>query len=91
MINFISNLGSSDTCAIAEYFRSDYHFLREDFKSMEVEGMYCSPFLLELIAGVHLSNVTTCIEVPGWNMGAMAMGQDGEGVIVLAAAAVCSL
>lgn len=58
---------------------------------MEVEGMYRSPFLLELIAGAHLSNVTACIEVPGWNTGAMAMGQDGKGVIALAAAAVCSL
>ena len=53
--------------------------------------MYCSPFLLELIAGAHLSNITACIEVPSWNTGAMAMGQDGEGVIALAAAAVCSL
>ena len=53
--------------------------------------MYRSPFLLELIAGAHLSNVTACIEVPGWNTGAMAMGQDGKGVIALAAAAVCSL
>ena len=55
---------------------------------MEAEGIYCSLFLLELIVTTHLNSITACIEVPGWNTNAMVMGQDGEGVVALAAAAV---
>lgn len=90
VMNFISNLGSDDPYAIAKYLQSDYRFLRDDFESMEAEGMYRSPFLLELIAMTHLSNLAACVEVPGWNTSAMTMGQNGEGVVALAAAAVCS-
>ena len=65
VMNFISNLGSDDPYAIAKYLQSDYRFLRDDFESMEAEGMYRSPFLLELIAMTHLSNLAACVEVPG--------------------------
>ena len=90
-MNFISNLDSDDPYAIAKYLQSDYHFLQDDFESIEAEGMYRSPFLLELIAMTYLSNLAACVEVPSWNTSAMAMGQDGERVITLAAAAVCPL
>ena len=73
-MNFISNLDSDDPYAIAKYLWSDYHFLQDDFESMEAEGMYRSPFLLELIATTHLSNLAACSEVPNWNTSAMTMG-----------------
>ena len=88
VMNFISNLDSDDPYVIAKYLQSDYCFLWDDFESMEAEGIYCSLFLLELIVTTHLNNITACIEVPGWNTNAMVMGQDGEGVVALAAAAV---
>jgi len=53
--------------------------------------MYLSPFLLELITSTHLNNVVIYTEVPGWDMAAMVAGKNGEGVIALAAAAVCHL
>ncbi|KAG8219265.1 hypothetical protein J3R82DRAFT_106 [Butyriboletus roseoflavus] len=86
VMNFISNLDSNDLYVIAKYLQLDYHFLRDDFESMEAEGMCHLPFLLELIVTTHLNNLAACIEVPGWNTSAMVAGQDGEQVVALAAA-----
>ena len=57
---------------------------------IDTEGLYHSTFLLELIAMAHLSSIAAYVHMPGWDTQAMAAGKNGEGVIVMASAAVSS-
>ncbi|KAG6374998.1 hypothetical protein JVT61DRAFT_3773 [Boletus reticuloceps] len=52
------------------------------------DGRFKSPFLYELLATIHLSNISGYIEVKGWNTKQLGLGKNGGGVIAIAAAAL---
>ena len=90
MTDFFLRLDKNiDIKAVADYLRTDYCFLCEDNDCLEPEGLYCSAFLLELIARTHvLITASDFTEIPGWDLWMVTTGKDGVGVIAIAAAAV---
>ncbi|KAG9309105.1 hypothetical protein JVU11DRAFT_10993 [Chiua virens] len=86
-------LDDADTIATAEYLATDYRFLRKDqdapIGGSELDGLFRSPFLLELIARTHLVVASSdLVEIPGWDMRAVAGRKNGAGVVALAAVAL---
>lgn len=94
MIDFFSKLEDDvqmSSTDLAGQLLKDYRFLREEPDNLAQDGLYRSSFVFELIASTHLTNIASYVDIPGWDMKAMAAGKNGEGVIALAAAAVCIL
>ncbi|KAF9227238.1 hypothetical protein BS17DRAFT_454989 [Gyrodon lividus] len=77
-----------DIHGVAEDLMTSYAFLQEDPDFPQEEGMFRSTFLLELIGSTHLSNITGFVEVPGWDVQGMARGENGEGILAMASAAL---
>ncbi|KAN0101262.1 hypothetical protein V8E55_001246 [Tylopilus felleus] len=90
MIDFFSKLKKgTDIVESADYLGSDYPFLCKDDECLDPEGLFCSAFLLELIARTHiLITASDFVEIPGWDLRAVAAGKHGAGVIAIAAAAL---
>ncbi|KAF8419963.1 hypothetical protein L210DRAFT_860844 [Boletus edulis BED1] len=90
MIDFFSQLDDdADIRTTADYLKSEYRFLREDPDSLEPAGMFRSVFLLELLTRTHLVVASSdFVEISGWDLRAVAGGNNGAGVVALAAAAV---
>ncbi|KAG9311949.1 hypothetical protein JVU11DRAFT_7212 [Chiua virens] len=94
MINFFLKLDDdADTIATAEYLATDYCFLCEDqdapIGGSESDGLFHSPFLLELIARTHLVVASSdLVEISGWDMWAVAGRKNGAGVVALATVAL---
>ncbi|KAG6379043.1 hypothetical protein JVT61DRAFT_11476 [Boletus reticuloceps] len=90
MMNFFSQLNDdADIRTTAEYLKSEYCFLREDPDSLELAGMLRSVFLVELLARTHpVVASSEFVEISGWDLWAVAGGNNSAGVIALAAAAL---
>ena len=76
--------------SIAHELMAKYCFLQEYFNMLESEELYRSLFIIELIAVIHLSDITSFVNVPGWDTQAMASSKNGEGIIALALFVVCT-
>lgn len=89
MIHFFSNLPDNmDSAEVATELLADYRFLQEHSDDPSPKGMYCSDFLLELIANPHFNDIMGFVEIPGWNAHAAAAGKDGESVVALVSVVV---
>ncbi|KAG6371126.1 hypothetical protein JVT61DRAFT_9886 [Boletus reticuloceps] len=90
MIDFFSQLDDdADIRTTADYLKSEYRFLREDPDSLEPAGMFRSVFLLELLTRTHLVVASSdFVKISGWDLLAVAGGNNGAGVVALAEAAL---
>ena len=52
------------------------------------KGYFKSHFLYELIGTTHLNDILGFVEINGWDMKLLALGNNGNGVITIMAAAV---
>ena len=90
MLHFFASLDGDDaTQHVASLLATDNLFLRADPDAPEQPTeMFRSAFLTNLISTTHLDAVAPCVDVPGWDVRAMAAGKGGEGVVAIASAAV---
>ncbi|KIJ70648.1 hypothetical protein HYDPIDRAFT_164614 [Hydnomerulius pinastri MD-312] len=63
-------------------------YLQEDPDKPATEHLFCSSFILELIASTHLNDISGYVDVLQWNTKELAAGKDMEGVIGMATAAL---
>jgi hypothetical protein len=89
MVHFFASLDDDDEVYhAAELLATDCRFLRNDPGASEPTEMFRSAFLVMLIATTHLGEIAAFVDVPGWDMRAMAAGKGGEGVVAIASGAV---
>ncbi|KIJ67661.1 hypothetical protein HYDPIDRAFT_165537 [Hydnomerulius pinastri MD-312] len=76
-----------DIPAAAAGLFENYKFLQEDPDDPSPECLFHSPFLIQLLASTHLSDITGFVNIPGWNTTELTRGKDHVGVIALGSAA----
>ncbi|KAI6142999.1 hypothetical protein BKA82DRAFT_4017760 [Pisolithus tinctorius] len=89
MINFFSHFDNDADIPLAAHdLCKDYKFLHKNPDEPTEEGLFCSHFMLELIASAHFGFISGHVEIPLLNTHALAAGRDMECIIGLAAAAL---
>ena len=89
MIDFFSKLDDDvDVTATAARLFKDFAFLCETADEPSSEGMFRSPFLVELLGTTHLNNIVGYIDIHQWSTKDLAAGKDMAGVLGLVSAAV---
>ncbi|KAI6111463.1 hypothetical protein EDD16DRAFT_1521946 [Pisolithus croceorrhizus] len=88
IIDFFSKLDDDmNIIATVEGLLEDYTFLCETPGKPSSEGMFCSPFLIELLGTAHLNNIMGYVDIPQLSMRELAAGKDMVGMIGMASAA----
>lgn len=92
MINYFTNLPDDETIQDqAAKLHQSFHFLDENPNSdaeSTSAGQFKSLFLYKLIASTHLSDITSFVEIRGWDTKQLASGKNGGGVVAIASVAV---
>ena len=89
MIDFFSKLDDDvDVTATATKLFKDFAFLCETADEPSSEGMFWSPFLIELLGTTHLNDIVGYVDIHQWSTKDLAAGKDMAGVLGLASAAV---
>ncbi|KIK83402.1 hypothetical protein PAXRUDRAFT_27519 [Paxillus rubicundulus Ve08.2h10] len=78
----------TDVLEVEKTLHDGYKFLQEDPDNPSPSHAYRSGFMLELLASVHLSNISSAVNIPQWKTKELMAGKDMEGIVSLCAAAV---
>ena len=89
MIDFFSKLDDDmDVTTTAAKLFKDFTFLCETADEPSSEGMFRSPFLMELLGITHLNDIMGYVDIHQWGMKDLAAGKDMAGVLGMVSAAV---
>ncbi|KIK77215.1 hypothetical protein PAXRUDRAFT_28847 [Paxillus rubicundulus Ve08.2h10] len=84
----ITTQGSVYAIIFVKTLHDGYKFLQEDPDNPSPSCAYCSGFMLELLASVHLSNISSAVNIPQWKTKELMAGKDMEGIVGLCTALI---
>lgn len=91
MISYFADQQDGDVLEDSKFLLTKFRFLYKDpltKGALKPEDCFMSPFLYELLATTHLSDISGYVPVEGWDLKEWAKGKDGVGVIAIACVAV---